>query len=443
MLQFAPPQTHPTLPSVGSDNQDPREPSRIDLRQVKIEMQGMPFLRKPQLNALTSARFFAAIYVVFIHYIAKIGGHPPAAFRETARIVAGTGPIPVSFFFVLSGFILSYNYVSPGIKIWVSNADFWRARFVRVYPIYLIAFLLFLPFAVTKAMSIEGTALTRVGFLLGVACINLFMLQSWTPFAVFWNAPAWSLSVEALFYALFPFLAPFVFRRKLTSNLLFTAGMWILSLIGVFVSERNRAKSLHWFFNSDYHPLIWIVTFLIGIVTAQVFLQNRSSRFEGESIAPLVVIGASLTILWVSPLGFAPYLPLAMAPLLGVTIYALSIDTGRLYDFLSRRSMQLLGKASYSLYLIHVPLWNYLIPVSNHVFLKLTGNHRSESPLPVNYAAHWSLFLIYVVFAILLAIVSFCYIEEPARRFMNARIRVLFARFRWPSLAVLAPHITG
>src|ERR1700749_4062025 len=85
--------------------------------------------RKPEIDALTSARYFAALYVVFIHYISKIGGHPPALFPAMARVVAGTGPIPVTFFFVLSGFILSYNYISPEFEMRVSGFEFWRARF--------------------------------------------------------------------------------------------------------------------------------------------------------------------------------------------------------------------------------------------------------------------------------------------------------------------------
>jgi peptidoglycan/LPS O-acetylase OafA/YrhL len=430
-----------SISSLSSDTQDPSGSSLADLRQVKIEIQGMRVFRKPELHALTSARFFAALYVVFIHYISKIGGNPPAVFKEMAHIVAGTGAIPVSFFFVLSGFILSYNYVSPGFRLHVRNTEFWRARFARIYPVYLIAFLLFLPFAVIKAMFIEGRPIARVDFLLGMVFINLLMVQSWTPFAVFWNAPAWSLSVEAFFYALFPFLAPYAFRRKWTSNALLTGCIWILALIGVFLSETNRAKNLHLFFNSDYHPLIWVVTFLIGIVTAQIFLQNSTARMEGKAAAPLVVIGISLAILWVSPLGLAPYLPLAIAPLLGLVIYALSVDASSLYGFLSLRPMQLLGKASYSLYLIHVPLWNYLIPLSNHLFLEITGHHLAGPPVPVNYAAHWILFVLYLAVSILLAILSFHFLEEPMRRFVNAKTRQLSRRFQWRPLAVLISQV--
>ena len=395
--------------------------------------------RKPEIDALTSARYFAALYVVFIHYISKIGGHPPALFHAMARVVAGTGPIPVTFFFVLSGFILSYNYISPEFEMRVSGFEFWRARFARLYPVYLAGFLLFLPVAIVKAMSMEGKPLAAIGLLLGVACLNLVLLQSWTPFAVFWNAPAWSLSVEAFFYGMFPIIAPRIFRRRWIANVPLTAALWILSLAAVFILQKRGESGLRSVFSPDYHPVIWGVTFLIGIVAAQAFLKAPGVNTRKYGAVSLALIALSALIICLVPSSFAPYLPLTIAPLFGVLIYTLSRDATSLFGFLSLRPLRLLGRASYSLYVIHVPLWNYFIPASNRVLFKMAGERLARPFMPANYAAHWLLFVVYIVISTLLSIACFHFIEEPMRRFLSAKTRDWASRLRQTRLLMGTP----
>jgi peptidoglycan/LPS O-acetylase OafA/YrhL len=89
--------------------------------------------RRPQLPALTSSRFFAALYVVLFHLqtCQLIAG--PSWFRKFCSI----GYTGVSFFFVLSGFILVYTYAGRD----QSAREFWRARFARVYPAYAFSLL--------------------------------------------------------------------------------------------------------------------------------------------------------------------------------------------------------------------------------------------------------------------------------------------------------------
>src|SRR5260370_7164480 len=93
---------------------------------------------RPRLPALTSLRFFAALHVVFFHFLAfKI--LPSEGWLGQ---ISSIGYVGVSFFFVLSGFILVYTYAGRDTPA----RDFWRARFARIYPAFAFSLLLTGPF---------------------------------------------------------------------------------------------------------------------------------------------------------------------------------------------------------------------------------------------------------------------------------------------------------
>ncbi len=104
------------------------------------------------------------------------------------------GYIGVMFFFTLSGFVLAWA-IRPG----VSKRSFYQARFARIYPLYLATWL-----AAVAASFVLGDDKSWIGIVL-----SLILLQAWVPVPEIYgagNSPGWSLSVEAFFYALFPFL---------------------------------------------------------------------------------------------------------------------------------------------------------------------------------------------------------------------------------------------
>src|SRR5579864_7801332 len=101
---------------------------------------------RPRLPALTSLRFFAALHVFVFHmYAMKI-----ASTAGWTRQISSIGYVGVSFFFVLSGFILVYTYAGRQF----SAAEFWRARFARTYPAYLFSLLFTAPFFFYVALMI-------------------------------------------------------------------------------------------------------------------------------------------------------------------------------------------------------------------------------------------------------------------------------------------------
>ena len=133
----------------------------------------------------------------------------PGTTRDVLEFLFGQGRSGVTFFFILSGFVLA----------WSSRVDdrplnFYRRRFARIYPAYLVALL----FAAVLWVLRDPVALLR-------GLLTPFLLQAWAPdsssyFAI--NVPAWSFSVEAFFYLAFPLVMKFICP-------LTVSGPWVVS----------------------------------------------------------------------------------------------------------------------------------------------------------------------------------------------------------------------
>ncbi len=153
-------------------------------------------MAKPaRLNALTGLRCFAALNIVFFHF------SNPQWFGPFAPVV-NAGYASVSFFILLSGFVLAYNYADKARDGKLNKVRFWEARFTRLYPIYLLSLLL-----AWEMVPLERAAHTTGMFWTGMV-LTPVLLQGWIPqIATFLNTPAWTMSAESFFYFLFPWMA--------------------------------------------------------------------------------------------------------------------------------------------------------------------------------------------------------------------------------------------
>lgn len=96
------------------------------------------------IKPLTSLRFLFAL-MVFTSHLDFVKG-APSWYNWLSRNIFFEGYLGVSFFFILSGFVLSYSYKEKIIYHSISLKDFYIARFARVYPLHLLTLFLILPF---------------------------------------------------------------------------------------------------------------------------------------------------------------------------------------------------------------------------------------------------------------------------------------------------------
>src|SRR4051812_44149081 len=139
------------------------------------------------------------------------------------------GSTGVTCFFVLSGFILVYTYGGEHLRL----GHFWQARFARIYPAYLLVLLLTAPFFFTDPANMPFYEWSK-HHLAAASILAVAMLQAWVPRAALtWNPVCWSLSVEAFFYLLFPFI---LLRSKALTRAQLLVGIVLLCSLSLLVS---------------------------------------------------------------------------------------------------------------------------------------------------------------------------------------------------------------
>lgn len=324
--------------------------------------------RRRQLPALTGARFVAALAVVVYHLWRWDAWTVPGVVEH----VVGGLSVAVSFFFVLSGFVLAWSGLRDDGSLWLPTTAFWRGRLRRLAPTFWLATVVALPtaLALLHRSGLEGTGLVRAVVL--DAALSLSFLQAFVPgheLAI--NPPAWSLSAEMFFSLLFPLLAPPLFRLRAGTAVVALVGLWLLSWLpgvlylvldpdglsaaGIAVDHRAHAVVLDVL---RYHPVLRLPEFLAGIVAARLFLDARRGPASAAVVAVVVVI-AVLALGLPAPLVHNGLL----VPAFIMLVLALASMSTTLSTTLSptlpstwSRWWQRLGDSSYALYLLHVPL---------------------------------------------------------------------------------------
>ena len=323
--------------------------------------------RRPLLGGLTGLRFLAALHVMLMHRAQPYLGWTPT----WARNVVAAGYTSVSLFFVLSGFILAYTYLEPGTPRPVNQRAFWIARASRVYPVYLLALLAALP-------SFLGLVLARDGQMLGpntnplkIAVASIGLAQAWSWTTVWqWNSPGWSLSVEAFFYLVFPFVTIPLVRAARGREIRACALLWALALLPPLVYLLLNPEGIGAGMPSSrdpillmvkFNPLFRLPEFLLGVVLGKLFLDRGGSG--GAVTARRDWMSGPAAGLLVAVLALSPILPYVLlhnsllTPLFALLVLGLASRRGRLARLLSQPTMVRLGEASYALYLLHQPIW--------------------------------------------------------------------------------------
>ncbi len=341
-----------------------------------------------RLNSLTAVRFFAAIYVVLFHFSGR-------TIRFWDQI--GSGYLGVDLFFVLSGFILMYNYGDRA----TTEAAFYRlflsARIARIYPAFILAFILATPavisFALFRHPPVEAWTKTVVA---GLATLS--MVHAWFPrLAFYWNFPSWSVSDEMFFYLCFPMLAVLLKRFGERWSLLLALACVLLApglLAFVIVKTGLPITNLS---TLQITPILRLSQFVMGMAVGRIFLLRQHRPRLGR------IWGILATTLAMCTAAFLPSIPYFLrifltTPVFAMLIYALARceRPSAPKKTLALGGLVLLGDASYSIYILQWPLF-YMLGWS---VTAMTGQHLLS-------------FLVLLVGA---SIASLKLVEEPLRR---------------------------
>lgn len=295
--------------------------------------------------------------------------------------------VGVSYFFILSGFIMIVAYHK---KQKIEYLEYDKNRFARIYPLYVLGMLLYL---VTRYS----------GFSPGNALLYLFGLQSWIPGkAMILNFPGWSISVEFLFYLIFPVLYNYFYSKKNKSIWVAAILLWVVTqvfshLFAASPSYKGPHTESHEFLY--YFPLMHVSEFLVGNLAGLFFINNFKQR--NYDIPVILIFAAIMMALIFVPLFYHNGL---MAVLFIPLIILLSRNNGLVTKLFSLKPLEYLGEASYAVYITHIPVLYILRELLKWEKYKLDIN---------------TVFGIYLLVLILTSILFYQFIEKPLRDYLK------------------------
>jgi peptidoglycan/LPS O-acetylase OafA/YrhL len=362
-----------------------------------------PTPERPEIGSLTSLRGFLAIWVVIYHFWNDIVLLFPSS--NTITPVVQMGNMAVLTFFMLSGFVLTYNYADRFKILELKNiARFYVLRLARIYPVHVATLLVLL--VMVGLSSRIGVSLAEGGYSWVDFVRNLLLVHTWVPrFQMNWNYPSWSISSEWFAYLAFPF---------------------VVHALGRLLKRPNAAMA---FAMASLAGAIWVVLYgqprpffeLISVVPN--FLLGMAFTFfifaGGKNIPVIDWLSRirwfpELLIVFVFGVCFLPWGEVAISLALSglaMLVFTLAVMEQRSTILWRSRYAVFLGEISYSLYMTHTLVQKILysvLPTANFVNASLAQKY----------------FVVFAYVSLISVACAACYfaVENPARCWMKRRM---------------------
>tara|TARA_Y100000310_G_scaffold278446_1_gene296885 strand:- start:1638 stop:2699 length:1062 start_codon:yes stop_codon:yes gene_type:complete len=347
------------------------------------------------MNYLTSIRGIAAFFVVLYHIKHWLVAYNVPQFIS---IFFEKGYLAVDFFFLLSGFIISFNYMKH-----FSSNDTWQAkkvfiikRIARIYPLHVFVLLSYLsiPLALylTNRVVPEG-AFTAESFFIKLMLLDLWFISS--DFWSMWNTPSWTISGEFCAYLAFAFTAGFIAKFRRYAVIALLVSLSITAIAYTVIGARSLGDNI-----GDLGLLRCVFGFFNGMCLYIIYyrLKDKEIAFGKWLFCISFLSFYGLILTTTANHFYAPGLFFCM--LLG-----LLLSKGPIHRLLELKPFIWLGDISYSVYLSHTFLLNWF------VMLLMEDSHNA------------SIFNIFAYIAIVLMFSTMCYrlVEVPGRRLISRK----------------------
>lgn len=354
------------------------------------------------INSLTSLRFFAALGV-FMHHLGVIGQSSIPGMQLTAKYFFN-GYVGVTFFYILSGFIINYSFNRhiDGGKF--DYKDFIVFRVCRLFPVHILSLLLVLSMF---GYFLNFDAVNKWALLFNVSLLNAFIPDPKYYFS--FNPVSWSISCELFFYMAFCLLV------KLRTSKLILLLVMIQACNAYFIFNPPIEISNHWFFYIN--PVFRVCDFIIGMLLCRFFLQTdfSPSKHTGTVMEAGALFFVALTVFistnYIGNMNVR--YDLLFIPCMTFLVMAFSFNAGSVSKILSNKFLILLGEASFAFYMLHWMIVSKLSEIINpdvNDMSSLTG---------------------YIIAALVVSVVSsivvFSFYEKP----INTFIRKSWVNYRY------------
>lgn len=313
------------------------------------------------INSLTSLRFFAALGVMLHHLGILNSVHSPVINRMASYFF--NGYVGVTFFYILSGFIINYSFNKHLQDGQFDIKDFFVFRVFRLFPVHVLTLFSFL--VLTGTFSNLTTEFFPF-------ISNLFLIHALIPEQQYYfafNSVSWSISCELMFYISFCGLI------TLSNKALVVVLSLILSCQFYLLIFPQSLLSDHWLFYIN--PFFRIVDFMIGVLVCRVYF--ATNYMPGKLLASIFEISSVIFLLLMVVVATkyidnmnVRYDLFFIPPMLAI-LCAFLFNNGILSRLLSYRLFIRLGEASFAFYMIHLIIITQMVEVLNPKINKVSS----------------------------------------------------------------------
>lgn len=357
--------------------------------------------RRAELTGLTGIRALAAGWVVVEHFRLVLYALFPGVEGVLGPWIR-SGFLGVEVFFVLSGFIIAYNYADrfAGFS-GTEYRKFLELRLARIYPVQLATLLVMLVlvlgagmFGVHLSAEMNYTPLSFIA--------NLINAQA-LPGVASWNNPAWSISTEFAAYLAFPLIALWLVRLRTprlafaSAGALIIVGVAAMLLVGMMVNPSPTGEAMIWL------RITFEFTAGCCLYAGWRWLGARRFGYGWDWAAGLSLIALVIALGFTN--GGEGALPLATLPIIALIVLACAGATGPIGRVLGSRIMLWGGRVSYSVYMTHFIVLMVLGEILPPERFSGTG-----------FLARAGVMICYYAVAIIVGASCYYAVEEPARK---------------------------
>jgi peptidoglycan/LPS O-acetylase OafA/YrhL len=394
----------------------------------------MTGMKNHRFRILDGWRGVCALFVALFHLDAYWHFYDIAFVRQAWLFV--------DFFFVLSGFVISYAYMDR-LAGWPEARSFIVRRFGRLWPLHIavLTLLVLLELLKLAVVNIAGLDADRAAFSgnksVDAILANIPMIHSLGIYdQLTWNFPSWSISTE--FYTYLVFAGLFTVVRKPATSLLLSMAIAIMGAAVVAMFSSRWLDTTY-----DYGFFRCVFGFFVGHLTYRLWRTRVGHRAFRTlwSVEILCVAGIVVFVTLVGRTAFSLAAPIVF----GFAVWVFAHESGPVSRLMAARPIALLGAWSYSIYLGHALIFeiirralDLLSRVVGFPFVIERTYPWSSQPIElIFFGSRWmmdGLAVVYLAAVVLFAALTYQFVEQPGRRFFNS--------IRWanPDKAFVSDH---
>ena len=380
---------------------------------------------RPEIGLLTGLRGIAAYSVLIAHGLDVSFSYSGtlSVFHPLASRLAYFG---MTLFFVLSGFVIFYNYADSFAErpfryaLW----DFVAARFARLYPLYALSLLMTMSYLPSPFFAHDA----------GTVIAYATLTQSWFNLQDAMFSPDWSISTEWFFYLVFVLIVlPVRILTRRAARIVFITLLLVAPVViaVIFSEDKSLVQTFKpiffhgdkvstdlWFWLTYFNPYLRALEFVAGMLSAKVMLELHRTPLTPHvgSIILACCVGACAIVLLIPAISDHGHVALVLpnflfAPAISIFICYCPRQEGVMKRLLESRPLMFMGEISYSVY-----IWCWF------AITLMAPQFVSPSESPLAYLNSFIKLILIVGITTVFAIGSYRAVEVPCRNWLRSKL---------------------